>query len=161
MKIALMKDGIVANIAAAADDLTPEQFGELCIALMSTGYDGAQALRSDEACSPGARLAKDGTYLPPEPTRGAVLEEANAKTAAQITAGFRYNGVVLSTSIAAQMRWLGAQANMQSITFPFAVSTADDAGTYQVKDAAELTAICRGMTAQIFAAHQLGVQAKR
>jgi hypothetical protein len=94
MRVALLKGGAVANIVRAADDMTPEQYADLIVPLLKTGYEAAQALRDDEACNAGDRLVNGKFEAPPADPREALratrldnaLSKVRGKRIADLTA---------------------------------------------------------------------------
>lgn len=110
-----------------------------------------------------ARAARDKKQadLLKEQEKGIAAQLIDSQTSLLISSGFTFNGVTLSSSIAAQLRWLGAYTARSTMVYPFDVSNVDNTAFLQVVDASMLEAIYAALHDHVQSAMLTGVALKR
>ena len=160
-----LKDGVVQQQLVTPDFASDQEYAEWVVPMLVGPFQGheIQMLRPEEVGIAVQGATKTATGWAPAVTPlEQRIEQIDEQTAAKIQNGYLHNGVVLSTSLAAQVRWLGALrlAEMGSLPFPFQCNSIDDAQVYTVPDIDDLRAIVAGIGAQTLAIVGQDVAAK-
>lgn len=79
------------------------------------------------------------------------LRSVDNKTQKLIDAGYTHNGIALSMSETAQLKWLGYYTACDSLTYPRQVPSKDNTQFLDIPDAATVIAVFEGMAARVAA----------